>query len=189
MGQGERADATMQTTGAPAAPRQAGDTHGRAGNTARLAWSLWAIAVGCTVVAGAFHVASRTTLLGEPVVVALVSGISLGLLATTALIITLRRPESTVGWLLAVAVLGLGTQEFTAGYSHYALTHPDTLPGGRLVALLQPVGVVGLVALALAFLVSPTGHLPSPAGDRSHGPCSRSGGCSLRRSSSRRVRY
>jgi hypothetical protein len=96
------------------------------------------------------------------VVVALLSGISLLLLATTALIITLRRPENSVGWLLAVAVLGLGAQEFAAGYGHYALTHPDTLPGGRLVALLQPVGVVGLVALALAFLVFPTGHLPSP---------------------------
>jgi hypothetical protein len=162
MGHEERADATMQTTGAPTAPRQAGDTHGRAGNTARLAWSLWAIAVGCNVGAAAFHVASRTTLLGEPVVVALLSGISLLLLATTALIITLRRSENTVGWLLAVAVLGLAAQEFAAGYGHYALTHPDTLPGGRLVALLQPVGVVGLVALALAFLVFPTGHLPSP---------------------------
>jgi hypothetical protein len=96
------------------------------------------------------------------VVVALLSGISLLLLATTALIITLRRSENTVGWLLAVAVLGLAAQEFAAAYGHYALTHPDTLPGGRLVALLQPVGVVGLVALALAFLVFPTGHLPSP---------------------------
>jgi hypothetical protein len=152
----------MQTTGAAAGPREASDTHGRGGRTTRLAWSLWAIAVGCTVGDAAFHVASRTTLLGEPVVVAVLSGISLLPLASTALIITLRRPGNAVGWLVAVAVVGLGAQEFAAGYGHYALTHPGTLPGGRLAAMLQPVGAVGLVALALAFLVFPTGQLPSP---------------------------
>jgi hypothetical protein len=94
-------------------------------------------------------------------VVALLSEVSLALLASVALIITLRRPENAVGWLLAAAVLGLGVQQFAGNYSHYALTHPGTLPGGRLAALVQSVGVVALVALALVFLVFPTGHLPS----------------------------
>jgi hypothetical protein len=52
-------------------------------------------------------------------------------------------------------------QQFAGNYGHYALTHPGTLPGGRLAAMLQSVGAVALVALALVFLVFPTGHLPS----------------------------
>ena len=94
-------------------------------------------------------------------VVALLSEVSLALLASVALIITLRRPENAVGWLQAAAVLGLGVQQFAGNYGHYALTHPGILPGGRLAALVQSVGVVALVALALVFLVFPTGHLPS----------------------------
>jgi hypothetical protein len=109
----------------------------------------------------AFYVASRAGFFGEPLVVALLSEVSLALLASVALIIPLRRPENAVGWLLAAAVLGLGVQQFAGNYSHYALTHPGTLPGGRLAALVQSVGVVALVALALVFLVFPTGHLPS----------------------------
>jgi hypothetical protein len=127
----------------------------------RLAWSLWAVTVGCTVGDAAFYVASRAGFFGEPLVVALLSEVSLVLLASVALIITLRRPENAVGWLLAVAVLGLGVQQFAGNYGHYALTHSGTLPGGRLAAMVQSVGVVALVALALVFLVFPTGHLPS----------------------------
>lgn len=103
---------------------------------------------------------SRRLLWGA-LVVALLSEVSLALLASVALIITVRRPENAVGWLLAAAVLGLGVQQFAGNYGHYALTHPGTLPGGRLAALVQSVGVVALVALALVFLVFPTGHLPS----------------------------
>jgi hypothetical protein len=109
----------------------------------------------------AFYVASRAGFFGEPLVVALLSEVSLVLLASVALIITLRRPENAVGWLLAAAVLGLGVQQFAGNYGHYALTHPGTLPGGRLAAMVQSVGIVALVALALVFLVFPTGHLPS----------------------------
>jgi len=109
----------------------------------------------------AFYVASRAGFFGEPLVVALLSEVSLALLASVALIITLRRPENAVGWLLAAAVLGLGVQQFAGNYGHHALTHPGTLPGGRLAAMVQSVGVVALVALALVFLVFPTGHLPS----------------------------
>jgi hypothetical protein len=109
----------------------------------------------------AFYVASRAGFFGEPLVVALLSEVSLALLASVALIITLRRPENAVGWLLAAAVLGLGVQQFAGNYSHHALTYPGTLPGGRLAAMVQSVGVVALVALALVFLVFPTGHLPS----------------------------
>jgi hypothetical protein len=109
----------------------------------------------------ASYVASRAGFFGEPLVVALLSEVSLVLLASVALIITLRRPENAVGWLLAVAVLGLGVQQFAGNYGHYALTHPGTLPGGRLAAMVQSVGIVALVALALVFLVFPTGHLPS----------------------------
>jgi hypothetical protein len=109
----------------------------------------------------ASYVASRAGFFGEPLVVALLSEVSLVLLASVALIITLRRPENAVGWLLAAAVLGLAVQQFAGNYGHYALTHPGTLPGGRLAAMVQSVGVVALVALALAFLVFPTGHLPS----------------------------
>jgi hypothetical protein len=109
----------------------------------------------------AFYVASRAGFFGEPLVVALLSEGSLALLASVALIITLRRPENAVGWLLAAAVLGLAAQQFAGNYGHYALTHPGILPGGRLAALVQSVGVVALVTLALRFLVFPTGHLPS----------------------------
>jgi hypothetical protein len=151
----------METRRASAAPRRARGTHGRGDSSARLAWSLWAVTVNCTVGNAAFYVASRAGFFGEPLVVALLSEVSLALLASVALIITLRRPENAVGWLLAAAVLGLGVQQFAGNYSHYALTHPGTLPGGRLAALVQSVGVVALVALALVFLVFPTGHLPS----------------------------
>jgi hypothetical protein len=151
----------METRRASVAPRRARGTHGRGDSSARLAWSLWAVTVGCTVGNAAFYVASRAGFFGEPLVVALLSEVSLALLASVALIITLRRPENAVGWLLAAAVLGLGVQQFAGNYGHHALTHPGTLPGGRLAAMVQSVGVIALVALALVFLVFPTGHLPS----------------------------
>ena len=52
----------------------------------------------------------------------MLSEVSLLLLGTVALIITLRRPENAVGWLLAVAVLSFAAQQLAGSYSQYALT-------------------------------------------------------------------
>jgi hypothetical protein len=151
----------METRRASAAPRRARGTHGRGDSSARLAWSLWAVTVNCTVGNAAFYVASRAGFFGEPLVVALLSEVSLALLASVALIITLRRPENAVGWAPGRGRPRLGRaavrRELQSLRTH-ASRHPARRPAGGAGA---SVGVVALVALALVFLVFPTGHLPS----------------------------
>jgi signal transduction histidine kinase len=79
------------------------------------------------------------------------------------LLITSRRPENAVGWLL----LGIGFVWClpTSGYATYGMIqHPGALPGADVVAAIDGVTWVPAIGLMGIFLVLlfPDGHLPSP---------------------------
>jgi hypothetical protein len=87
----------------------------------------------------------------------------IGLLAfwTMGLLLTLRRPENTIGWLLAASGVVLTAAVFAPAYADYALfAKPASLPGGRWLAWvsgwLDPLFICFPAALLLVF---PTGRL------------------------------
>ena len=130
--------------------------------SARLAWSLWALAVTLTasslILLGLNHSAPNTHVfdwwLGNATVVVDV---------TVGAIVASRRPENPVGWLLCLFGVSVGTSSFASQYAVYALlAQPGSLPAGEamawLGAWLLPI-IIGLQWFYI--LLFPTGRLPN----------------------------
>jgi hypothetical protein len=83
--------------------------------------------------------------------------------AAVGALVASRRPTNPVGWLLCLGGVVLSIDFFCAQYAIYALqAHPGSFPAGEALAWIASwiVNVfVGL--LAFAFLLFPTGQLPS----------------------------
>ena len=79
-------------------------------------------------------------------------------------LITMRRPDNSVGWLCLAIGVALGLTLFASEYSRYALvTSPGSLPGGLLAGWFDNwsyVTFVGPLGILLPLLF-PDGHLPS----------------------------
>jgi hypothetical protein len=128
-----------------------------------LAWSVWAMASTAIAWSAADHIVTRSGSLGEPWYVALLSDLSELMLAAVGLVIALRRPKNTIGWVILTVILGFAVQQAATEYAGAAFRNPGTLPGGLLVALLiTPAFAAGLTALPFMFLLFPDGRLPSP---------------------------
>jgi hypothetical protein len=128
-----------------------------------LAWFVWAMASAAVAWRAADRIVTRSGSLGEPWYVALLSDLSTLMLAAVALVIALRRPKNTIGWVILTVVLGFAIQEAATEYAGAALRNPGTLPGGLLVALLiTPAFAAGITTLPFMFLLFPNGRLPSP---------------------------
>src|SRR5918998_2322721 len=103
---------------------------------ARIAWSLWTVAI--TLVAGGLLLAWANRLeapLYEFWVVALISPT----FATLGALIVSRRPGNVIGWIfLACGVVG-GVQMFSGQYATVALLseRPSRLPGGAVAGWLS----------------------------------------------------
>ncbi len=85
-------------------------------------------------------------------------------LSTTGALITTRRPENRVGWILLTAGLAMGTGFSAGGYVEVSLAQPPgRLPGTEWIAWVQQwILVLGLgQALVFLPLVFPNGRLPS----------------------------
>ncbi len=134
---------------------------------ARLAWSLWALAVVLGVGELGFSILNRDTD---------VAGSSGPLLDTVFVVVVLvfptvgalvasRRPRHPIGWILVGAGVSLALSGLAEGYGVYALyTAPGAVPGATAMAWISSwIFIAPLFAApALLFLLFPDGRPPSP---------------------------
>ena len=126
----------------------------------RLAWSLWTFSVILTALGLVLSLANRSFHVYDYWFENTLSAV---LFSTVGAIISSRRPENPVGWLLCILGLADAVGHFCAQYAIYALlASPDALPGGQAMAwvaswILPPI--IGLQVFS--FLLFPTGRLPS----------------------------
>jgi signal transduction histidine kinase len=130
---------------------------------ARLAWLLFTLTCILSALSFVFLALSWATPVpdtygfrGDMVIVALTFG-SIGLLLAR------RHPENPIGWLLLAAGLVTAIVESCSAYATYALlTEPGALPFGILAAWVGSwLWIIAIDMLLYAFLLFPTGHLPS----------------------------
>jgi hypothetical protein len=126
----------------------------------RLAWSLWTLSVILTALGLVMSLANRSFHVYDYWFENTLSAV---LYSTVGAIISSRRPENPVGWLLCLLGLADAVGHSCAQYAIYALlASPDALPGGQAMAwvaswILPPI--IGLQVFS--FLLFPTGRLPS----------------------------
>jgi hypothetical protein len=141
---------------------------GRLAWAARLAWSLWALAVGLAAVGLIFLAVNGSTVhansIGSPTFDALF-GIVYLLFSTVGALIASRHPRNPIGWLFLLAGVGAELEDALLGWATYALLEaPAALPGGALAGLLADLVWLPtlVVSTTLLFLLFPDGRLPSP---------------------------
>jgi hypothetical protein len=128
----------------------------------QLAWSLWALSVALTV----FALLLLTLNLARPDVHVydywLENTLSALLFSTVGAIVSSRRPENPVGWLLCLYGLANAAGHFSSQYAIYALlARPDSPPAGEAMAWISSWILPPIVGLQVfAFLLFPTGRLP-----------------------------
>jgi hypothetical protein len=128
---------------------------------ARLAWSLWTLALCLVVAQVMLQISNQPVLVGvdrlQPEIVA-VPGF-----ATMGAVLTARRPRNPIGWVFLAVALGVAVEGFTLQYAIRALAiAPGSLPLGWFMAWLsQILGPMGTLPLALLLLLFPNGRLPS----------------------------
>jgi hypothetical protein len=130
---------------------------------ARLAWFLGALCLALTALSLlllALNLSYPDTHFYAYCVDCTVSAISFA--AIGALIAALR-PANPVGWLLCLGGVVLSIDHFSAQYAIYALlAQPGSLPAGEALAWIASwVAHVELGLVVIAFLLFPTGRLPS----------------------------
>ncbi|HTE71006.1 MAG TPA: hypothetical protein VK942_19980, partial [Actinomycetes bacterium] len=134
---------------------------------ARLAWTLWALAIP-----GGFAVVVRLDQLlrqaGRPDLGLLTPNqyafvLTLVSAATVGAVLASRRPRHPVGWLLLALGLSVVAAGVAQGYAGYGLqARPGSLPGARWVALYSDAtGIVWSALVGFILLLTPTGSLPS----------------------------
>jgi hypothetical protein len=127
---------------------------------ARLAWSLWAVALALVAGGLILGVASRpeAPLYGYWVEDTLVAPT----FATLGALIASRRPGNIIGWIFLVPGVGGGVQLLSGQYATAAL-HSQTWSGGAVAAWLSTLAQSSIAFSALfLMLLFPTGRLPSP---------------------------
>jgi signal transduction histidine kinase len=84
--------------------------------------------------------------------------------AAVGFVLTTRRPDNTIGWLLLLQGLVLAGLAVSGSYAAYAvLEDPGALPGGQWAVLFDERGWPALFAcVTLIAFVFPDGRLPSP---------------------------
>jgi hypothetical protein len=130
--------------------------------TSRLAWSLWALSVALTALGLLLLVLN----LSYPDVHVydywLENTLSAVLFSTVGAIVSSRRPENPVGWLLCLVGLANGVGHFSSQYAIYALlAQPNSLPAGPAMAWISSWILPPIIGLQVfSFLLFPTGRLP-----------------------------
>ena len=135
----------------------------------RLAWSLWALALGFVPISLLFGVLALGASLPkgrEPFLISIVVlDVLLVLYGTLGALIASRRQENPIGWIFCAVALSLGLVAGAYGYADYVLyAGGDFLPGAVFAAWLTnwlPILAVYVPACFL-FLLFPDGHPPSP---------------------------
>jgi hypothetical protein len=86
------------------------------------------------------------------------------LYAASGRLITSRRPDNAIGWLLGSIGLAVAVSMFAEQYALYGVaTAPGAVPAAKAVGCLASVGAFATVLLLfIIVLLFPDGHLPSP---------------------------
>ena len=131
---------------------------------ARLAWSLWLLAmvlVALGVLLGVRNAANLAAFVDDALVIVptVVS------FATVGALIAARHPRNPIGWLFASFAAIVGLVLLASEYASYALvTAPESVPGGDWAAWLGAWSLGFTIAIpALIFLLFPDGQLLSPS--------------------------
>jgi signal transduction histidine kinase len=132
--------------------------------TSRLAWSICAVSVALLTSAVIFRFLSRSTTvspdLGTWQMMAIYAAAGL-VLPVLGAMISSRRPENPIGWILCAFSLAAGVEYAAEGYAVYALLD-QSLPGGMWAAWVSSwVWTLSLGLLPFVFLLFPDGRLPS----------------------------
>jgi hypothetical protein len=128
-----------------------------------MAWSLWALSVGLTVLSLLLLVLN----LSHPDVHVydywLENTLSAVLFSTVGAIVASRRAENPVGWLFCLLGFAFSIGHFSSQYAiHAQLAQPDLLPAGQALAWISSWVLPPIIGLQVfSFLLFPTGRLPS----------------------------
>jgi hypothetical protein len=130
----------------------------------RTAWTLFGISVGLAAVALVFLGLNGSTThsksIGEPAVDALFGLVYLSF-PVVGLLIALRRPGNSIGWLFLVGGLAAQAEDALLGYATYGLIEaPGSLPGGEVAGVVADTLWIPSIAagLTLLLLLFPTGR-------------------------------
>ncbi|MGH2681799.1 MAG: hypothetical protein ACRDIX_01040 [Actinomycetota bacterium] len=136
-------------------------------SAARLAWSLWALAVLGLASGGVWGFINRQTPREESALVGVVFGLVALALATVGALVASRRAENPIGWVFLGQGVAFAVGAGLAGeYAAYGLlTDPGTLPAARHLAWLANFVIEGsgllLGSFIFVLLLFPDGRLPS----------------------------
>ena len=120
--------------------------------TRRTAFAAASLLLSLAVMAGAFALASN------------IYGLTFLPLSVVGAVLAWRRPENPIGWLLSAFGLLGALNAFVNAYATRATTiAPGSLPGADVAVWFQSwEWAVYIGILSTAFLLFPSGHLPSP---------------------------
>jgi hypothetical protein len=129
---------------------------------ARLAWSLWLLAmvlVALGVLLGVRNAATVAAFVADALVIVPMA-VSF---ATVGALIAAHHPRNPIGWLFASFAAIVGLVQLGGEYASYALvTAPESIPAGAWAAWLGAWSLAFTIAIpAFIFLLFPDGHLPS----------------------------
>ena len=130
---------------------------------ARLAWSLWGLALLLLAANITLTVLNRSLSETEDVIFVPVSVLMALAYSTVGALIASRQRRNAIGWLFLVLALGVVVGILSEEYPIYALrTASEPLPGAVWIGWLNQLTLVALAAVPMVFLLFPTGRPPSP---------------------------
>ena len=136
---------------------------------ARLAWTLWALALGFAAAGLLFGVLALPADLPrgrEPFLVSIVvQDVLVVLYGVLGALISSRQRRNAIGWIFCFVAVSLGVISFTSGYADYALyAREDPLPGAVLAAWVPSWLFIPAVYVSMCYLffLFPDGRPASP---------------------------
>ena len=128
------------------------------------AWGLTIVTLAVLAAGLVFSVLNAGRIGPARVGLSAILSVAVLLYAASGRLITSRRPDNAIGWLLGSIGLSVATSMFAEQYALYGVaTAPGAVPAAKAVGCLAPVGAFATVLLLfLIVLLFPDGHLPSP---------------------------
>ena len=128
------------------------------------AWGLTIVTLAVLAAGLVFSVLNAGRIGPARVGLSAILSVAVLLYAASGRLITSRRPDNAIGWVLGSIGLSVATSMFAEQYALYGVaTAPGAVPAAKAVGCLAPVGAFATVLLLfLIVLLFPDGHLPSP---------------------------